>query len=93
MGTYSRHIIVHRHFSSKSLYTLSVANIGDRNYYTPFRGYISYRFLHSLFFLGGTAAIDERKVLEAPSQFIVFSKVENVVLKLKGIEYSQVNSD
>ena len=37
-------------------------------------------------------AIDERKVLEAPSQFIVFSK-EEVVLKLKGIEYLQVDPD
>ena len=37
-------------------------------------------------------AIDERKVLEAPSQFIVFSK-EEVILKLKGIENLQVNPD
>ena len=31
--------------------------------------------------------------LEVPSQFIVLSKVEDVVLKLKSIECSQVNSD
>ena len=31
--------------------------------------------------------------LEAPSQFNVFSKVEDVVLKLKSIEYLQVNPD
>lgn len=87
MGTYSRHIIAHRHFSSKSLYTLSVANIGDRNYYTPFRGYISYRFLHSLFFLGGTAAIDEREVLQATTQFIIFGDEKDVIFELQGIEY------